>query len=277
MKKSILTNIFNIKKPIIGMIHLRALPGSPNYSSSNMSMKKVIEIAVEEAKKLEEAGVDGLQIENIWDYPFLKGEEIGHETTAAMTAAAKKVEETVSIPIGINCHLNGGKQALAVAKAVDAKWIRVFEWVNAYISRAGYIEGLSGKLSRYRSFLEAEDIKFLCDVNVKHGSHFLVSDRTIIEQANDAIEQGAETLIITGFETGKAPNAENLKKFSSNVDKPVLVGSGVKKENVKELLKYSDGAIVGSYFKKNGNWKNEVVYKRAKEFMVKVNNLRGEL
>ena len=277
MEKKTLTNVFNIKKPIIGMIHLRPLPGSPNYSSSNINMERVIEIAVEEAKKLEKAGVDGLQVENIWDYPFIKGEEIGHETTAAMTAAAMKVKEAVNIPIGINCHLNGGKQALAIAKAVDAKWIRVFEWVNAYISRAGYIEGLSGKLSRYRSFLNAENVKFLCDVNVKHGSHFIVSDRPIVEQAKDAIEQGAESLIITGFETGKAPNANELKEFKSNIDKTVLVGSGVKMKNVKKLLKYADGAIVGSYFKENGNWKNEVKYKKAKEFMNKVKELRGEL
>jgi len=155
MREKILYDIFNIKKPIIGMVHLRALPGSPNYSSSDIDMKKVIDIAVKEAKLLEKAGIDGLQIENIWDYPFVKGNEIGHETTAAMTAAAVKVKEAVNIPIGINCHLNGGKQALAIAKAVDAKWIRVFEWVNAYISRAGYIEGLSGKLSRYRAFLDA--------------------------------------------------------------------------------------------------------------------------
>lgn len=277
MEEKILNNIFNIKKPIIGMVHLRALPGSPNYSSSEINMQKVIEIAVKEAKLLEKAGIDGLQIENIWDYPFVKGNEIGHETTAAMTAAAVKVKEAVNIPIGINCHLNGGKQALAIAKAVDAKWIRVFEWVNAYISRAGYIEGLSGKLSRYRSFLDAENIKFLCDVNVKHGSHFLISDRSIIEQAKDAVEQGAESLIITGFETGKAPNSKELKNFKKNINNTVLVGSGVKKDNVEDLLRYADGAIVGSYFKKDGNWKNEVQYNKAAEFMKKVNNLRGEL
>ncbi len=277
MEEKILNNIFKVKKPIIGMVHLRPLPGSPNYSSSNINMKEIIQTAVKEAKILEKAGVDGLQIENIWDYPFVKGEEIGHETTAAMTAAAVKVKEAVDIPIGINCHLNGGKQALAVAKAVEAKWIRVFEWVNAYISRAGYIEGLSGKLSRYRSFLQAEDIKFFCDVNVKHGSHFLISDRSIIEQAKDAVEQGAESLIITGFETGKAPSAAEVKKFTNKINKTVLIGSGLKGENVKDLLKYADGAIVGSYFKKDGNWKNEVQYKRANDFMLKVNELRGEL
>jgi len=112
---------------------------------------------------------------------------------------------------------------------------------------------------------------------VKHGSHFLISDRSIIEQAKDAVEQGAESLIITGFETGKAPNSKELENFKKNINNTVLVGSGVKKDNVEDLLRYADGAIVGSYFKKDGNWKNEVQYKRAKEFMEKVKALRGDL
>lgn len=276
-KNNILEEIFSVRKPIIGMIHLKPLPGSPKYDKVSMDMNRIINIACEEARLLQKAGVDGLQIENIWDFPYLKGTKIDHETTAAMTAAAYKVNEITNIPIGINCHLNGGKPALAVANAVGAKWIRVFEWVNAYISRAGFIEGLSGELSRYRSNLSAEDIKFFCDVNVKHGSHFLVSDRSIVEQAIDAEEQGAETLIVTGFQTGRAPNADEVKDFSKNVGEPVLIGSGLKKTNVKELLIYANGAIVGSYFKKDGHWENNVSLDRTKEFMNEVFSLRKEL
>ncbi|MCK9267629.1 MAG: BtpA family membrane complex biogenesis protein, partial [Alkaliphilus sp.] len=70
-----LTEIFNNIKPIIGMVHLRPLPGSPLYDKINMPMQKVIELAVQEATILEEAGVDGIQVENIWDYPYTKGED----------------------------------------------------------------------------------------------------------------------------------------------------------------------------------------------------------
>lgn len=276
-ERRFIKDIFKQNKPIIGMIHLRPLPGSPLYDPANMNVSKITKIALNEAIKLQNAGIDGLQIENIWDYPYLKGSEIGHETTTIMAVIASKIKESVDIPIGINCHLNGGMKALAIAVAVEAKWVRVFEWVNAYVSHAGILEGIGGKLSRYRSFLKAEDIKFFCDVNVKHGSHFIISDRTIADQARDAESEGAEALIVTGFETGKSPTPEKVKEFSRNVQTPVILGSGTDIANVSTLLKYADGAIVGSYFKEGNDWKRPVDGKKAEEFMKVVKKLREEL
>jgi len=272
-----LREIFKNNKPVIGMVHLRPLPGSPLYNPIEMDIKKITEIAVDDAKKLQSGGVDGIQIENTWDYPYLKGSEIGHETTASMTAIALKVKESVNIPIGINLHLNGGMQAISIANAIGAKWVRVFEWINAYISHAGILEGISGKLSRYRNFIHAKDIKFFCDVNVKHGSHFIISDRSIAEQARDAETEGAEALIVTGFETGVAPTQNQVEDFTKSISIPVFVGSGTTKDNVGNLMKYVDGAIVGSYFKEENNWKKQVDEKRVKEFMSVVERLRKEL
>ncbi len=271
-----LNSIFPKPKPIIGMVHLKALPGAPLYDPVG-GMSKIIDLAVEEACKLERAGVDGVQVENIWDYPYLKSENIGVETVAAMAAVATKVKEAIKIPMGINCHLNGGLHALAIAHSVGAQWIRVFEWVNAYVSHAGITEGIGGDLARYRSFLRANEIRFFCDVNVKHGSHFLISDRSIAEQANDAESQGAEALIVTGFDTGQAPTAEKVKEFRSSVESPVILGSGVTTSNAEELLTYSDGAIVGSYFKQGNNWKNLVDECKVREFMSVVEDLRRSI
>lgn len=268
-------HIFSVSKPIIGMIHLRPLPGSPNYDRTTWDMKKIIEFATEEAKILEEAGVDGLQIENYWDEPFLKGEKIGYETCTAMTAAAYEITRNVQIPIGINVHMNGGKAAMAVACAVGAKWVRVFEFVSAYVSYTGLTEGIGGELARYRSMLDAKDIQLLCDVNVKHGSHYIVHDRTVNELALDAQEQGADAVIITGFSTGIAPTKEKITEAGKNIHVPVYLGSGISPENVCDLLSAADGAIVGSTFKTNGNMKEMVDYRKAKEFMDKVKTMRG--
>lgn len=271
---TIVDDIFPKPKPIIGMVHLRPLPGSPLYDPGKLNMAGIIEIAVQEAQQLEQAGVDGLQVENIWDFPYLKGEQIGHETTAAMAAAALKVKAAVSLPIGINCHLNGGLAALAVAVAAGARWIRVFEWVNAYVSHTGITEGIGGQLARYRHALRADGIKFFCDVNVKHGSHFIISDRSIADQAHDAESEGADALIVTGFETGKPPTPDTVKEFSNNVNIPVFIGSGTNAENAADILRYADGAIVGSDFKVGGNWKNPVSLERARKFMSVVESIR---
>lgn len=274
---NILNGIFEKPKPIIGMVHLRPLPGSSMYDPCNMDMKKILEIAVEEAKILEAAGVDGLQVENIWDYPFLRGDKIGHETSAALAVATSKVLDAVSIPAGINCHLNGAVPSIAASVASGAKWIRVFEWVNAYVSHVGITEAVGGEVARYRNNLKANDIKFFCDINVKHGSHYIIHDRTVMEQAKDAEDDGAEAIIVTGFETGKAPTVEKVIECKNSVSLPIILGSGTNTQNAKELLAVSDGAIVGSWFKEDNNWKNPVSFERTKAFMDQVNELRGEL
>lgn len=269
-----LDKIFSVSKPIIGMIHLKPLPGSPNYDRTVYDMKKIIDFAVEEAKILESAGINGLQIENYWDEPFLKGEKIGYETCTAMTAAACAIAENVNIPIGINVHMNGGKAAMAVACAAGAKWVRVFEFVSAYVSYTGLTEGIGGELARYRSMLDAKEIQMLCDVNVKHGSHYIVHDRSVNELAYDAQEQGADGIIITGFSTGIAPTKEKVVEAHKNIKVPVLLGSGINEKNAKELLSVSEGAIVGSAFKTDGDMKKIVDYKKARKFMEEVEKLR---
>ena len=79
-------------------------------TKNKFDMNAIVKYAVEEAKILEQAGVNGLQIENYWDIPFVKGEEIGYETCACYDSGSlcsKKIQ--LNIPIGINVHMNGGK------------------------------------------------------------------------------------------------------------------------------------------------------------------------
>lgn len=269
-----LEKIFSESKPVIGMVHLRPLPGSPAYDPSVMDMKKILEIAVNEAKILESCGVDGVQVENMWDIPYLQGEKIGSDTVAALAIGVNEVKRAVQIPVGVECHMNGADHALACAVAASAKWVRVFEWCNAFISQSGYIEAIGGKLARDRSRLKAEEIAFLCDVNVKHGSHYIIHDRSVEEQAMDIEAQDGDAVIVTGFDTGMPPTAERVKACKERITLPVFLGSGISKENAGELLKYADGAIVGSYFKKEGNWKNTVDEKRTRDFMNEVKKLR---
>ena len=275
-EKNHLESIFQKKKPIIGMIHLRPLPGSPLYDPQKQDFQKIIDIALEEAKILKEEGIDGLQVENIWDFPYLPGEKIGYETVASLSIAALEVRKETGLPVGINCHLNGGDAALSAAVASGAKWIRVFEWVNAYVSHTGITEGIGYQLARKRSFLKTQDVRFFCDVHVKHGSHYIISDRTVEEQAFDAESEGAEVLICTGFETGIAPTPDRIAAFKKSTSLPVILGSGINAENAYQLLNISDGAIVGSHFKKDGKWKNEVERSRVTRFMEIVQKLRED-
>lgn len=270
-----LKSLFQKEKPIIGMVHLRPLPGSPGYDPAVMGMDRIVETAVEEAKKLEAAGVDGVQVENMWDIPYLKPSDIGYETAAALAVGIYAVRNSVSIPIGAECHMNGADCAMACAAAAGAGWIRVFEWCNAFISQSGFIEAMGGRAARMRKKLGADHILALCDVNVKHGSHFIIHDRTVEEQAMDVEAQGGDAVIVTGFDTGMPPTVERILKCKEAVSLPVLIGSGLTEENVPELLAAADGAIIGSWFKEGNNWKNPVSFERARAFMKQVERLRA--
>ena len=269
--------IFKQKKPVIGMVHLRPLPGSPLYDPVGMDMKKILATAVEEAKLLEAAGVDGVQVENMWDIPYLTGPHIGSETIAALAVGVYEVARSVSVPVGAECHMNAPDIALSCAVAGGAKWVRVFEFCNAFISQSGYTESMGGKISRMRRSLNADEICFLCDVNVKHGSHFIIHDRSVPEQAMDIEAQDGDAVIVTGFDTGMPPTVENVSACKKAVSLPILLGSGIRLDNCRELLGAADGAIVGSWFKEGNNWKNSVSYERTKAFMDAVKELRESL
>lgn len=268
-----LTSVFNAEKPIIGMVHLRPLPGSPGYDPATMGMDKIIATAIEEAAILEQAGVDGIQVENMWDIPYLRGEDIGYETAAALAVGIHAVRSKVSIPVGAECHMNGADCAMACAVAAGASWIRVFEWCNAFVSQSGFINAMGAKVSRMRSSLKADHILALCDVNVKHGSHYIIHDRSVAQQAMDIEAQDGDAVIVTGFDTGTPPTVENISVCKQSTTLPILIGSGLNIDNVNELLAAADGAIIGSWFKEDNNWKNPVSYDRTKAFMDKVHAL----
>ena len=271
--KNVFKGIFGTEKPIIGMVHLKPLPGSPGYDPDK-GMKFIIKNALEDADRLVNGGIDGIQVENQFDKPFLKAEEIGWETVAAITSVVTNLKAKYGIPMGVNIHLNGVCQALAVAAATECKWIRAFELANAYISNSGIIEAAGPKALRYRSVPHANDIMIFGDFHVKHGSHQITADRSLEEQAEDVEAAKADGVIVTGVKTGSPPTSEDIKRIKGSITIPILIGSGLTIENISEFLPLIDGAIVGSYFKNEGKLSNSIDVLRVKKFMYKVRSLR---
>lgn len=266
---SILHEIFSTAKPIIGMVHLPPLPGSPAYDAGK-GMEHVIRQALEDTAALVAGGIDGIQVENQFDRPFAKPQEIGFETVAAIAAAVSRIRMEFRLPVGVNVHLNGVKQALAIALACGCRWVRAFELSNAYISNAGVIEAAGPAAMRYRSFLRCEDkVKVFGDFHVKHGSHAITADRDLAEQAEDVQTALADAVIITGGRTGTAPTVQDVERIRSLVHIPLLIGSGLSVENIPELLPRVDGAIVGTAFKYEGKLENRIDTERVLRFMEK--------
>ena len=91
------TSLFSSNKPVIGVIHVGALPGTPR---SSQGVAELVASAKDEARVYRECGVDGLIIENMHDVPYLRG-EVGPEIVAAMTAIAVEVKAECRLPVGV--------------------------------------------------------------------------------------------------------------------------------------------------------------------------------
>jgi len=258
------------KKIIIGMVHLRALPGTPG---NVCSMQEISETALEEALLLERNSFDGIILENMHDIPYLN-KKVGPEITAAISVIAEKIKKRISLCIGVQILAGANREALAVAKAAGLDFIRAEGFVFSHIADEGLINSDAGKLLRYRKNIGADRIKIFTDIKKKHSSHAITSDITTAEFAEAAQFFASDGLILTGKASGKEASIEEIKEIYSTANLPVLIGSGISKDNIRDYWKHADGFIIGSSLKEKGFWKNSLSESRIVEFMNKVAELR---
>jgi membrane complex biogenesis BtpA family protein len=259
-----------LTKEIIGMVHVQALPGTPN---SKYDIKEICEMAVQEARMYAEAGLDAIMIENMHDVPYLKG-AVGPEITASMTVVAKAIREATDLPLGIQILAGANKEALAVAKAANFQFIRAEGFVFGHVADEGYIDSCAGDLLRYRKAIGAEGVKIYTDIKKKHSSHAITADVDIDETAKAAEFFLSDGVIVTGSSTGKAVYLHELKSLKDKLNLPIFIGSGITADNLAEYWDYASGFIVGSHFKENGYWKNPISGERLNNFMAQVKLLR---
>lgn len=245
--------LFGRRGALVGMLHLRPLPGAPRYRAED-GMSAVLEQALSEARMLEDAGFDGVIVENGWDIPFVKPGEVGPETVAALTVVTDRVNQAIDLPVGVNCLANAVEASIAVAAATGAAFVRANQWVNAYVANEGFIEGRAGLVTRYRHAVRADHVTVWADVQVKLGSHAITADRSLAEQARDAEWFDADALIVTGGRLADPPLTGDLLTVREATRLPVIAGSGVRPGNLAAILSCADAVIVGSALKEGDVW-----------------------
>jgi membrane complex biogenesis BtpA family protein len=255
--------LFASPKPIIGMIHVGALPGTP---AGRLPLAKIIAAAVREAKIYREAGLDGVVLENMHDVPFLRG-GVGPEIVSCMTALAQAVKAEFRGVTGVQILAAANREALAVALAASLDWVRVEGFAFAHVADEGLIDSCAGELLRYRRQIGAEKIQVWTDIKKKHAAHAITADVSLGETAVAAEFMRADALIITGTATGKPPARADVTEAKAHSALPVIIGSGMDAENIGQFLPVADGFIVGSCFKQGGRWDHPVDAARVRAFM----------
>lgn len=268
-----LDELFGVKSPIIGMVHLWPLPGAPGYSG--YGMETILDQARRDAEALLQGGVDGLIVENMWDLPFYASTDVQMEAVTAQAVAARKVAEMADVPVGVNVIHNGWQAELAIAVAAGLDFVRVCILTGARLWDTGDLDhGCAANLLRRRKELGAEHLKLFADVDKKHSLPFPGLDlETHIEWTEF---YRADALIVSGRMTGDAPPLEKVRQAKETATRPILMGSGTTAENIAEFLAYADGAIVGSSLKVNGVAENPVDVERVRRYMAAVRDTRDK-
>ncbi|MDK2464832.1 MAG: BtpA/SgcQ family protein [Candidatus Korarchaeota archaeon] len=250
--------LFGSKKALIGVVHLLPLPGSPRYSGD---MAEIISRAIGDARALEAGGSDALIVENYGDSPFR--ERVGPAAVAAMAAIASRVAREVDIPVGVNVLRNDCPAAVAVAEASGAKFIRCNAYVEVLASDQGILRPAAAEVQEFKRLL-GSDVLVLADVMCKHATP--LHGMNLEEVVRAALVRGkADGVVVTGSETGRPPEPEKVRRAKEAAgDRPVLVGSGVTLDNAVELLRWADGAIVGTWLKEGGVTENPVDPERVR-------------
>ena len=236
-------------RPLVGMIHLPPLPGSPGQ---RQSLEEVVAFAIEETDLLASAGMDGVIVENVGDAPFFR-ESVPAVTLAAMAVIVREVRRHTTIAVGVNILRNACLEALSIASVVHADFIRCNVVIGAYVTDQGLIQGCAAELARLRRSL-AHDVAVLGDVHVKHAAPLF--DVPIEDAAADLAERGGvDAVIVSGSRSPDPPSFERVASVRQAVDIPVLIGSGVSLANVADYYAASDGVLIGETdFKVGGVW-----------------------
>ena len=255
--------LFSIAKPVIAMIHLGALPGTP---ANGLSLLEIEKQALHEAKIFRDAGVHGLMLENMHDTPYLRG-RVGPEIVAAMAIIARAVKQTSKLPCGVQVLAGANLEAMAVAHAAGLDFIRAEGFAFAHVADEGLIQSSAAELLRYRRTIGADTIQVWADVKKKHSSHAITADVGLGETAHAVEFMRGDVVIVTGAVTGDAPQRADILAAKKKTRLPVYLGSGVNANNLKSFSSVADGFIVGSEFKAGGHWSRAVDAQRVARFM----------
>jgi uncharacterized protein len=255
-------DLFGTDKPVIAMLHARALPGRPRHDPAP-GLKPVAEALARDLDALQRAGVDGLLFCNEADLPYQL--QAGPEIAAAMAAVVGGLRSKIGVQFGIDIVWDP-VATLAVARATGASFVREV-FTGVYESDLGVMKPRSGK---------RDTICIFANITPEFASP--LGQRTTAQRARSAVCLGVDAVLITGPVTGLPTDLAELAAVKAAVpEAPVLASTGVTADTVSETLDIADGVIVGTHLKYDGVTWNPVDPARAVTFMDRAKRARREM
>ncbi len=231
-------NLFRVPKPIIGMIHLAG------ENRKDRTKRALHEMALYEAEEINGAII----------------EDYHGNITDIHNALNESRNGKFSLIRGVN-YLKNPYASFSLASVYDASFIQ-FDSVQT-------------------PSLDVPKYNHLRDHNSKTlvlgGVGFKYQSETGNPLWQDLAKGRGrcDAIVTTGKGTGIETPLDKLQEYKTLLGNfPLVVGAGVTAENVAAQLAVADGAIVGSYFKPNGNTELSVDRSRVRDLMDIVRDLR---
>ncbi len=254
--------LFGTVKPLIGMVHIGALPGSPLHDAKT-GIDGLVESARADLAALQEAGFDAVMFGNENDRPYEF--DVDTASTATMAFVIGQLKDEIAVPFGVNM-LWDPMATVALAAATGAAFCREI-FTGTYASDMGPWTPDAGKAMRYRDRLGRPDLAMFYNISAEFADS--LDRRSLPDRARSAVFSSIpDAVLVSGTITGEAARMEDLEAVKAVLsDTPVMANTGVKHETVADVLKIADGCIVGSALKFDGDTWQAIDPDRARDFV----------
>lgn len=258
-----LEDLFPGRKPVIGMVHIRALPGTACHHGEQ-GLNEVVARARRDYESLVEGGIDSVIFCNEFDKPYSKS--VGPHIVASMTAVILRVlEGNRRIPFGVDVQWDP-RAALAIAHATGADYIRGIA-CGTFCGDLGLLTPDPEKIIHYRLQISAERVRILTNLAPEFSA--TLDNRPLAMRALTVTKSSlVDGLCVSGFLAGgTAPYEELLEVKRAVGGFPVVANTGVKFENVHRILQIADACCVATCLKVDGNSDNPIDPENVKKMM----------
>lgn len=262
-------NTLGERKAVLGMVHLRPLPGTPFYQAG--SFDETLEIAVASAVALYQGGADGCLVQTV-DRVYPVGDESDPARTAAMALIVAAIASATggAFQIGVQLMRNALQASLAVAKVAGGSYIRAGALVGATLTPHGMVQADPLAVMDYRNKIDAWDIKVLAEIDSMHFKWFGEA-KPVADVARFAHYSGADAVSLGH------PDEEVTLEMIASVRRalpgvPIILAGYTDHGNAPRLLAAADGAFVGRCLESKG-WGSQIDPERVRAYVEIVREL----
>ncbi len=245
-------SMFGVRKPIIAMLHMDALPGDPRFRRGT-SMRQIAAHARADLEALQDGGVDGILFSNEFSLPYQRTMDM--VTPAAMAYVIGALRSELRVPFGVDAISDGGA-TLELAAAVGADFVRG-TFSGVYVGDGGLYNNDFAALMRRKAALPLDNLKMLYFINPESDRNLDL--RPLQEIAASTIfKVHPDGLCISANAAGQDVDEELIAAVKSrNPEVAVLCNTGCRPDTIIRKLCVADAAVVGTYFKQGGKLENE--------------------